>query len=75
MAKLTAAARKRIPRGDFAIPEKAPGPGSYPIQDRSHAANAESRASGKAVEGRVDAAVHRKYPDLGKKLGDHFAGK
>jgi hypothetical protein len=66
MSKLTTAQRKAIPKKNFAIPEKAPGPGSYPIQDRSHAANAEARASGKKVQGRVDAAVHRKYPDLGK---------
>lgn len=62
MAKLNAAARKRIPSSDFAIPEKR----KYPIEDRPHAANAKSRASGKAVESRVDAAVARKYPDLGK---------
>jgi hypothetical protein len=37
--KLTAAARKRIPTSQFA------GAGrSYPIEDRSHAANAKARA-------------------------------
>lgn len=66
MAKLNAAARRRIPKGDFAIPEKAPGSGSYPIEDRSHAADALSRSSGKSVAGRVRAAVRRKYPDMGK---------
>lgn len=61
MAKLTAKARKALPASDFA------GPGrTYPIQDRSHAANAKTRASGKSVEGRVDAAVARKYPGMGK---------
>lgn len=40
MAKLTAAARKKIPTSQFA------GPGrSYPIPDRSHAANAKARAT------------------------------
>lgn len=80
MAKLTAAARRAIPKGQFAIPEKAPGSGSYPINDPSHARDALARASGKSVEGRVRAAVHRKYPGIGqnighKKLGDELAGK
>lgn len=65
MAKLSAADRKRIPKGKFAIPEKAPGSGSYPIPDRSHAIDALSRASGKPVEARVRAAVHRAFPGLG----------
>ena len=60
MAKLTAKARKKIPDSDFAGPNR-----SYPIEDKSHARNALSRASGKSVEGRVRAAVKRKYPDIG----------
>lgn len=75
MTKLTTAARKAIPKGDFAVPSKAPGPGSYPIPDRAHAANAKARASGKPVEAQVDRAVARKYPDMGKKLGDAMVGK
>ena len=63
MAKLTGKARKAIPKGDFAIPEKR----AYPINDKSHARNALARASGKSVEGRVRAAVKRKYPTIGKK--------
>jgi hypothetical protein len=40
MARLTAKARKKLPRSKFA------GPGrSYPIPDRSHAANAKARAT------------------------------
>lgn len=39
MAKLDAATRQAIPTGEFA------GPGrSYPIEDKSHAANAKARA-------------------------------
>ena len=37
MAKLTAAARKKIPKSNFAVPSKAPKSGSYPIEDRGHA--------------------------------------
>lgn len=62
MARLKAKTRNALPASDFAIPEKR----KYPIEDRSHAANAKSRASGKAVEARVDAAVARKYPGMGK---------
>lgn len=38
MAKLTAEERRKLPKNDFAVPSKAPGPGSYPIPDRKHAA-------------------------------------
>jgi hypothetical protein len=62
MARLTAAARKKIPGKDFAGPNR-----SYPIENPSHARNALARASGKSVQGEVDAAVHRKYPNMGKK--------
>jgi hypothetical protein len=38
MARLTAAARRKIPRdrAHFLVPSKAPGPGSYPIIDSAH---------------------------------------
>ena len=66
MAKLSYAQRKSLPRSVFAVPSKRPGGGSYPIPDRSHAANALARASGKPVEAQVRAKVHAKYPDMGK---------
>ena len=69
MAKLSAAQRKKIPRSKFAIPSKAPGAGSYPIQDKAHARNALARASGKPVAAQVRAAVHRAYPSLPKGSG------
>jgi hypothetical protein len=61
MAKLTAAARKKISGKNFAGPDR-----SYPIEDASHARNALARSSGKPIAARVRAAVHRKYPDMGK---------
>lgn len=70
MAKLTAAARKKISGKNFAGPDR-----SYPIENASHARNALARASGKPVEARVRAAVHRKYPNIGKSHGekaDHY---
>jgi hypothetical protein len=65
---LTTADRKALPRRDFAIPEKAPKSGSFPIEDRGHARAALSRAAHKGgeVERRVRAAVHRKYPGIGQ---------
>ncbi len=64
MSKLSAAARKHIPAKDFALPG-----GRYPIEDASHARNALARVSqhGSPEEKtKVRAAVHRKYPNMGK---------
>lgn len=65
MAVLTAAARKRIPKSSFAVPEKD----GYPIHDRAHARNALARVSqhGTSEEkAQVRAAVRRRYPGIGK---------
>lgn len=63
-AKLTTQARKRLPKSAFVFPARAPGSGSYPIHDLAHARNALARSSGKPEEGRVRAAVCRRYPQL-----------
>lgn len=70
MSKLSAKQRQSLPKSDFALPGKGSGPkgagsGSYPIPDRSHAANALARSSGKPEHAEVAAKVHAKYPDLG----------
>lgn len=71
MAKLNAAARKRLPVSAFALPQRAGTPkakaksGSYPIPDASHARNALARSAGKPVAGAVRAAVARKFPGIG----------
>lgn len=73
MAKLNAAARKKLPKADFAVKDKAGSAqgkakgGSYPIPDESHARNALARSSGKPVEKQVRAAVDKKFPGLAKK--------
>jgi hypothetical protein len=64
MAKLTTAERKKLPAKVFGIPEKAPKSGSYPMPDKQHAIEAESRASGKPVEKRVRAKAQSLYPSL-----------
>lgn len=70
MAKLTARARKALPAKSFAGPHR-----SYPIQNASHARNALSRVSqfgSPALKAKVRAAVHRKYPSIGK---NRYGGK
>lgn len=65
MAKLTAETRNKLPGKSFAGPER-----SYPIEDKSHARNALARVSqhgSPALQKRVRAAVHRKYPGIGKR--------
>lgn len=65
MAKLTYSERKRMHRNEFAIPEHR----AYPIEDKAHARNALARVSqhGSSKEkARVRAAVHRRYPGIGK---------
>jgi len=64
MARLTTAKRRALPASDF-----AGGKGHYPIPDKSHARNALSRVSayGDAeLRAKVRAAVHRKYPSIGR---------
>ncbi len=60
MAKLTTAARKRLPKSDFV--EK--GARKYPIPDASHARDALARSSGKPAHASVVAAVKRKFPKI-----------
>jgi hypothetical protein len=64
MADLSTQQRKNLPKSDFAIPSKAPGPGSYPIPDKSHAINALQRSAGTPQEGTVRRAIQEKFPGL-----------
>lgn len=51
MAKLTSRARNNLPKSAFA------GPGrSYPVEDRSHAANAKARATQAVKAGRMSSS-------------------
>ncbi len=68
MARLTSKARKRLPTKAFAEPGKR----KYPIEDKAHARNALARVSqhgSPAEKTKVRAAVHRKYPGIGRKSG------
>lgn len=55
MAKLNAAARKRLPASDFAGPDR-----SYPVPDKAHAANAKARASQAVNAGRMSPGTESK---------------
>lgn len=66
MAKLTTKKRNRLKSSSFAEPGKR----KYPIQDKSHGRAALSRVSQHgtpAEKKKVRAAVHKKYPSIGKK--------
>jgi hypothetical protein len=70
VAKLSAQGRKELPKSQFAVPSKAPGSGSYPIPDASHARNALSRVAANgtpAEKAAVRAKVHRSFPEIGHK--------
>lgn len=56
MAKLNAAARKRIPSSKFGMP----GSRRYPMPDRSHAANAKARAAQQVKKGKLSSAAAAK---------------
>lgn len=68
--KLTTAARKAIPGGEFALPGRR-----YPVEDRNHARAAlsmVSRYGTPSEKSAVRSKVRAKYPGMGKKskLGD-----
>jgi hypothetical protein len=62
MAKLSMAQRRKLPLSKFAVPSKAPGPGSYPIPDQEHANVAAGLAG---MHNGPKAAVHKKASALG----------
>jgi hypothetical protein len=70
MARLSYQQRKKMSSKSFALPSKRnKGKGGYPIPDKSHARNALSRVSAygsPSEKKKVRAAVHRKFPTIGK---------
>lgn len=76
--KLSTPARKAMPKSEFAGPNR-----SYPIPDKSHAANAKARASqavnagrmSKGEEERIDAKANRKLGESGKGKSERKPGR
>ena len=72
MAVLSTKQRKKLPKGEFALPGKGEGPqgkgaGSYTIPDKAHARNALARVSqhGSPAEKKaVRSKVAKKFPDI-----------
>jgi len=66
MAKLTAAARRKIPSSKFGLPGQGEGPqgkgaGSYPMPDKKHAATAKAyakRFASPAQRAKIDAKAN-----------------
>lgn len=56
MAKLTTKARDALPKSAFGMP----GSEKYPMPDRSHAANAKSRASQQEAKGNISESTKAK---------------
>lgn len=57
MARLSAAQRKSLPKKDFGDPGKAPGRGSFPMNDAAHvrAAKRFERFASPATKKKIDA--------------------
>lgn len=65
--KLTYKARTNLPKSSFIFKKGGPdNKGKFPIPDKVHARNALARAGSKssAVQTRVRAAVHAKFPSI-----------
>lgn len=64
MAKLTTAKRKALPKNDFALP----GIEKYPVENKSHAANAKSRASEMEAKGKLSMSSKEKIDAKANKV-------
>ena len=73
--KLTWQARKHIAKSNFAFPNKAPGPGSYPIHDVAHARAALHYVSVHGTPAEREAVrrkVYNKYPQLRQEFKERY---
>jgi hypothetical protein len=64
MAKLTAAKRKKIPKGEFGLP----GEKKYPMPDKAHAANAKARATQMVNKGKLSKSSEMKIDAKANKI-------
>jgi hypothetical protein len=68
MAKLNAEKRNKIPSSEFGLP----GSRKFPVNDRSHAANAKSRATQMVNKGKLSESSKNKIDAKANKvLGKH----
>lgn len=64
MAKLTAAARKKLPKKDFGLP----GREAYPMEDKKHAVLAKGRATQMVKKGKLSASSESKIDAKANKV-------
>jgi hypothetical protein len=64
MAKLDAKERKKIPKGEFALPESR----KYPVDTKARAANAKARASEMENKGKLSPASKAKIDAKANKV-------
>lgn len=62
--KLTSKQRNKLPKSDFALPAER----KYPIENRSHAANAKSRASQMVEKGKLSKSAEMKIDARANKV-------
>ena len=70
MSKLSSGDRAKLPASKFAGPDR-----SYPVPDKSHAANAKARASQAVNEGRMSRAEESKIDAKANSVLDKGRGK
>lgn len=64
MAKLTTAARNKLPKKEFALP----GERKYPIENKAHAKNAKARASQMVKKGKLSESAKEKIDAKANKV-------
>ena len=64
MPKLTAKARNKLPKSEFALPKER----KYPVNDKSHAANAKARAQQQYDKGAMSKSTLEKIDAKANKV-------
>jgi len=64
MAKLTAKKRNSLPSSEFALPAER----KYPVNDKSHAANAKARAAQQLKKGNITASEKKRIDTQANKV-------
>jgi len=67
MAKLTTAKRNKIPKSEFGLPNER----KYPLENKSHAANAKSRAAQQVKKGNLSKSEEKKIDVKANKVLGH----
>ena len=70
MAKLSAAARSKLPKSSFGEPGKR----AFPMPDKSHAANAKARATQQVAKGKLSRGTAAKIKAKANKVLNHGKG-